>query len=75
METFILDYAKVSPVTILYTIETHFEGRIVARWIDCNSDIFGIFIVVPQSDIREGDVEWITNYLTPFFADSEEINF
>ena len=72
MTTFVLDYAKVSPVTIIDTINVQFDGRVIARWVDFDSDTFGIRIVNIDNSLAESDVQWISEYLAPFLFDYEK---
>ena len=67
MLTFVLDYAKVSPVTVIDTIDQHFGGRFLTRWVDFNSDTFGIRVTALENEeFSLEDVEWINRYLEPF---------
>ena len=72
MNTFVLDYAKVSPVTILDVVNRHFDGRAFARWIDFDHDTFGIRIVAVGGTLSDDDAKWVTDYLNPFLFDYEK---
>lgn len=67
MFTFVLDYAKVSPIIIIDTIDQYFSGRLFACWVDFNSDTFGIRITAfKRGDFSPEDIKWINQYLEPF---------
>ena len=64
--TFVLDYAKVSPITVVDVISRQFNDRVIVRWVDFNSDTFGIRIVNLDNVLTADEIAWIENYLAPF---------
>ena len=72
MNTFVLDYAKVSPIIVLDVLNRQFSGHIVARWIDFDSDTFGILVTAVDNNISDVEANWIKRYLAPFLFDYEK---
>ena len=67
MTTYILEYAKISPIAIIDAINIQFGGRVVARWIDFDRKVYGIRIVANEvSKPTVDDIKWIENHLFPF---------
>ncbi len=65
--TVVLDYAKISPDTVIHTVIDRHDTSLWAHWQDIDEDCFSVEIFNVFADtISTDDLRWFLNYIQPF---------